>query len=130
MCLSPDERTRFLREISGSVKTVRCEKDLTVGFTWGISYRGLGVGNPDITTIGVTKSRNAISRRPKESCGGHRIREVDRWHAVSGFHGEKSRKVMHLGFTILRTPKCRWSEGPLNSQSRECIGETTYRGSW
>jgi hypothetical protein len=56
MCLSPDERTRFLREISGSVKTVRCEKDLTVGFTWGISYRGLGVGNPDITTTGVAKS--------------------------------------------------------------------------
>jgi hypothetical protein len=54
---------------------------------------------------------------------------VDRWHAVSGFRGEKSQKFMHLGFAILRTPKRRGTEGPLNSQSRECIGETTYRGS-
>ena len=53
---------------------------------------------------------------------------MDRWHAVSGFRGEKFRKFMNLGFTILQTLKRRGTEGPLNSQSHECIKETTYRG--
>jgi hypothetical protein len=58
----------------------------------------------------------------KELCGGHKIREVDRWHVVSGFRGKKSRKFMHSRFAILRTSKRRGTDGPLNSQSRECIG--------
>jgi hypothetical protein len=36
MWLSPDERTIFVRGIFGSLMTVRCEKDLTVGFFLGM----------------------------------------------------------------------------------------------
>jgi hypothetical protein len=42
---------------------------------------------------------------------------VDRWHTISEFRGEKSRNIAS-GFAILRSPKCRWSEGVEKSNSR------------
>jgi hypothetical protein len=53
---------------------------------------------------------------------------VDRWHAISEFHGVKSRNIA-LGFTILRSPKSRQSEVALKSQTRTCIGVSANRDS-
>jgi hypothetical protein len=52
----------------------------------------------------------------------------DKWHAYWVF-AARSPNIIASGFMILRTPKCRWSEGIVEKLTRKHIRVSLYRGS-